>query len=74
MKFYIYFFRSNRLKKYFLLRALKKKGYSFRNGMSQKHIFVNIKDKYAYCMCNKVAHDRRIIRWMLKNCIFEEEL
>lgn len=70
---YIYI-HTNKFSKWFLLRYLKKKGYTFRNSMTQEHIFIHPYGRYAFCMCEggykRSGHMYLILQDVNSNRIF----
>lgn len=68
---YIYIHTTGRLSKWILLRYLKRKGYTFRNNMTQEHIFVHPYGRYAFCMCEKVIAYEQVWAWVVLNSIFK---
>lgn len=50
---------------------LRRKGYTFRNNMSQKHIFIHPYGRYAFCMCEEVIAYEQVWTWVVLNTIFK---
>lgn len=63
--------RVNKFSKRFLLRYFKKKGYTFRNNMTQEHIFIHPYGRYAFCMCEKVIVYKQVWAWIVLNVTFK---
>ena len=59
---YVYI-RANKFSKWFLLKYLKRKGYTFRNNMTQEHIFINPYGKYVFCMCEQIINIPQVQSW-----------
>ena len=63
---YIYI-HTNKFSRWFLLRYLKKKGYTFRNNMTQEHILIHLYGS----MCEKVIAYEQVWAWIVFNSIFK---
>ena len=68
---YIYVQAKNKFHKWIILRYLRRKGYTFRNNMSQKHIFIYPYGRYAFCMCEEVIAYEQVWTWVVLNTIFK---
>ncbi len=67
---YIYI-HTNKFSRWFLLRYLKKKGYTFRNNMTQEHILIHPYGRYAFCMCEKIIAYEQVWTWVILSSIFK---